>query len=86
VPVVVSNAGGLPEVVDSGATGLVTECNNPTSLAIGITRMLMEPGYAGYMAKNAFEKVQTVFNWDRIAEQTNHVYNRVWTEYNASDW
>lgn len=86
VPVVVSNAGGLPEVVDSGATGLVTECNNPTSLAIGITRMLMEPGYAGYMAKNAFEKVQTVFNWDRIAEQTNHVYNRVWTGYKASDW
>ena len=86
IPVVVSNAGGLPEVVDAGTTGIVTECDNAHSLAAGIVRVLKEPGYARYMAVNALESVQTIFNWDRIAAQTNHVYQRVWSEYRASNW
>ena len=85
-PVVVSDAGGLPEVVEAGISGTVTQSNNPKSLADGIVRVLKDSGYARYMAENARERIGTLFNWDRIAEQTTHVYNRVWTEYRAGDW
>jgi glycosyltransferase involved in cell wall biosynthesis len=85
-PVVVSDAGGLPEVVEAGISGTVTLCNNPESLAHGIIRVLKDPGYARYMAENARERVGTLFNWDTIAQQTEHVYNRVWTEFRACDW
>jgi len=85
-PVVVSDAGGLPEVVEAGISGTVTQCNNPESLAHGILRVLKDPGYARYMADNARERIAIMFNWDIIAEQTTHVYNRVWTEYRAADW
>jgi glycosyltransferase involved in cell wall biosynthesis len=85
-PVVVSDAGGLPEVVEAGISGTVTQTNNPESLAHGIVRVLKDAGYARYMAANARERIATLFNWDTIAEQTTHVYNRVWTEYRAVDW
>ena len=85
-PVVVSDAGGLPEVVEAGLSGTITQSNNPESLASGIVRVLKDPGYARYMAENARERISILFNWDNIAEQTTHVYNRVWTEYRAGDW
>jgi Glycosyltransferase len=86
VPVVVSEAGGLAEVVEHDVTGTTTLVENPQSLAWGILRVLKEPGFARWMADAAYERVRTVFNWDRIAEQTRDVYHRVWSEYIASDW
>jgi glycosyltransferase involved in cell wall biosynthesis len=84
VPVVVSDAGGLPEVVQHDITGTVTYLNNPDSLAWGITRVLKNPEAAQKMAGMAYQRVYNVFNWDRIAKQTAEVYNRVWSEYQSS--
>ena len=85
-PVVVSNAGGLPEVVQHDVTGTVTYANDPDSLAWGISRVLHNPGFARLMADRAYERIETVFNWTRIAEQTTGVYARVWSEYLLSGW
>ena len=38
------------------------------------------------MAERAYERCQTIFNWDVLARQTQSVYSRVWDEYKASDW
>lgn len=86
VPVVVSDAGGLPEVVESGFSGTVTKCDSPVDLANGIVRMLKDPGYAAYMANIARKRVDTLFNWDIIANQTVEVYKRVWAEFKSSAW
>lgn len=85
-PVVVSDAGGLPEVVEAEVTGTITQTNNTDSLAWGIVRDLKDPENAKRMAENAYEKVVNVFNWDIIASQTDAVYQRVWEEYRKSDW
>lgn len=86
VPVVVSGAGGLAEVVEHDVTGTVTYINDPDSLAWGIARVFRNPDHAGQMAAAAYERVRTVFNWDIIAGQTKNIYDRVLTEYAASDW
>jgi glycosyltransferase involved in cell wall biosynthesis len=86
VPVVVSDVGGLREVVDHGVTGLSAWADNPDSLAWAILRLLKSPYTARNMARNAYRKVMEQFNWGRIAERTAEVYNRVWTEYWESDW
>jgi glycogen synthase len=86
VPVVVSNAGGLAEVVQHDITGTVTYNGNPDSLAWGIVRVLRDPGFAYHMAWEAHEKCRTVFNWDVIAAQTRGVYDRVQTEFKDSDF
>ena len=43
VPVVVSDAGGLPEVVENNVTGITTYAGNPNSLADGLLKLLHEP-------------------------------------------
>lgn len=86
VPVVVSDAGGLPEVVENNATGITTYAGNPNSLADGLLRLLHEPETAARLVDAAYERVLTTFNWDTIATQTISVYDRVWTEYLQGDW
>jgi glycosyltransferase involved in cell wall biosynthesis len=86
VPVVVTDAGGLKEVVEHDVSGLVTWAGNSDSLAWGIVRMLKDPAHARWMAGNALRRVHEVFNWDRIAGQTQATYDRVWSEYCASEW
>lgn len=86
VPVVVSSAGGLGEVVEHDVSGTVTYTGDADSLAWGIVRVFKNPELARKMAQNAFVRCETVFNWPIIAQQTKAVYERVWTEYAASDW
>ena len=77
VPVVVSNTGGLPEVVQHGKTGIVTYVNDPNSVAWGILEVLKNPEYGKFLTKNAYEDLQKRFQWDKLARQTNNVYELV---------
>ena len=86
VPVIVTDVGGLREVVDHGISGLTAWADNPDSLAWALVRILKNPYSAKAMANNAYRKVTDQFNWGRIAEQTSAVYDRVWCEYWESDW
>jgi len=86
VPVVVSDAGGLPEVVENGVTGITTYAGNPNSLADGLLKLLHEPETGRRLVAAAHERVLSKFNWDTIATQTLAIYERVWYEYAFSDW
>jgi glycosyltransferase involved in cell wall biosynthesis len=85
-PVVVSDAGGLKEVVRHEATGILTWAGNPESLAWGILRVLQDPVAARRRVQNALKTVQREFNWARIARHTQQVYRRVWNEFRTAAW
>lgn len=87
VPVVISDAGGLTEVVDANVNGVITWADHPESIAWGINEIFKKsPKVAKAMVEAAYKKATTVFSWDRIAEQTEDVYKHVWDEYKLSDW
>lgn len=86
VPVVVSDACGLPEVVRHNKTGIVTQTNNPDSLAWGILEVLKNPSYGQWLAENAYEDLETRFTWGGIAKQTAAVYQQVLEERSQVDW
>ncbi|WP_066343656.1 glycosyltransferase family 4 protein [Geminocystis sp. NIES-3708] len=86
VPVVVSDTGGLPEVVRHGNTGMVTQTNNPDSLAWGILEMLRNPDYAQLLVNNAYEDLSKRFQWAKLAQQTVAVYNLVLHERQEITW
>lgn len=86
VPVVVSDSGGLPEVVQHTKTGVVTWANNSDSLAWGILEVLNNPGYAQWLIDNAYEDLQKRFNWHKLAKQTEAVYQQVVTERSRVIW
>lgn len=86
VPVVTSDAGGLPEVVLNNVTGITTYAGNANSLADGLLKVLHEPATAKRLADDACARLLTDFNWDNLARRTIAVYDRVWAECAATDW
>ncbi len=86
VPVVVSDTGGFPEVVQHTKTGIVTQTNNPDSLAWGILEVLKNPGYAQWLTDNAYESLFSRFSWSQLAQQTEAVYGRIIHERAQTVW
>jgi len=85
-PVVVSDTGGLSEIVEHDVTGVKVYPDNPDSLAWGITKVLLNEAYANWIKTNAYKKIQVKYDWDRIAQQTKAIYDTVLNEYSKSTW
>jgi glycogen(starch) synthase len=85
-PVVVSDTGGLSEIVEHDVTGVKVYPNNPDSLAWGITKILLDETYRNRIRENAYRKVQEKYDWDKIAQQTKRIYEGVLGEYSKSFW
>lgn len=85
-PVVVSDTGGLGEIVEHDITGVKVYPNSVDSLAWGITRILTDDNYRNRLRKNAYNRVQEQFDWEKIAQQTTRVYDGVLKEYSKSFW
>jgi glycosyltransferase involved in cell wall biosynthesis len=86
VPVVVSNTGGLSEVVRHTKTGIVTYANDADSLARGILEVLKNPDYAQWLTDNAYNDLDIRFNWQKLAKQTDAVYNLVLKQHKETTW
>jgi glycosyltransferase involved in cell wall biosynthesis len=77
VPVVVSDTGGMPEVVRHGVTGIVTKVNDSDSLAAGILEILQNPDRSKQLVKNAQIELRERFSWQKLAIETEAVYAKV---------
>jgi glycosyltransferase involved in cell wall biosynthesis len=85
-PVVVSDVGGLDEVVDLHETGIKVYGGDPKSLAWGILHTLKNPQWSRRRAENAYRVVREEYNWSLIADRTLDVYKRVVNEAKTGDW
>jgi glycosyltransferase involved in cell wall biosynthesis len=85
-PVVVSDTGGLSEIVNHDIDGVKVYTGNPDSLAWGINRVLTDEAYANTIRTNAYRKIQEKYNWEKIAHQTKAMYENVLAEHSKSFW
>ena len=85
-PLVVSDTGGLSEIVEHDVDGAKVYTSNPDSLAWGITRVLTDETYANRVKTNAYKKIHEKYNWDKISQQTTNIYASVLSEYSKSFW
>jgi len=85
-PVVVSDTGGLSEIVDHDWTGVKVYPNNPESLAWGIVKVLTDENYKKNLVENAYKKILDKYDWEKIAQQTKKIYEGVLSEYSKSFW
>lgn len=83
-PVVVSDVGGLGEIVQHETNGLKCYPGNPNSLADNILRLLHEPELANRLAERAYNDLRKQYTWDEIAYQTRDVYADVHDNYESS--
>ncbi|HET9171200.1 MAG TPA: glycogen synthase [Actinospica sp.] len=82
-PVVASAVGGIPEVVDDGATGLLVPYDETDpaaferSLSEAIDNVLADPSAARRMGEAGRERAVREFGWDAIARRTSAVYEEI---------
>lgn len=80
LPVVASDVGGIPEVVQDNVTGLLVHYDEaqPTQFeadfAKALTQLLTDQALATKMGLAGRSRAETKFGWDRIARETIAVY------------
>jgi len=76
-PVVATDTGGLPEIIQDGKTGRLVAPADPAALAEGIVEMLTRTEAAKAMAEAGRALVQNFFSTDAMVENNIKVYEKV---------
>lgn len=77
VPVVASNVGGLPEVIDHGVTGFLHPHTDLDRMAASVVSLLTDPALHGGVAAAARRTVCDRFSADRIVPMYEAYYRKV---------
>lgn len=82
-PVVVTDVGGLPEVVIANKTGIIVKNNNPLDAAKAIEKLLINYELRKFMGTNAQKYISNTYSWDICLnkmivsyKQTIQLYNK----------
>jgi glycosyltransferase involved in cell wall biosynthesis len=83
--IVATRAGGIPEVVEDGVTGLLVDPRDDRGLAAAIVRLLSDETTRRQMAQRGFERVNRQFTVERMVAETAAVYGRAAGTRHAAD-
>ena len=76
IPIVVSDIGGLNEIVEHKQTGMKSYCGNSNSIADSILELLFDHQLCANIVKKAKIKVRNEYNWNKIAQDTHFTYQK----------
>ena len=82
-PTVVSDVGGLNEIVEHGVTGMKSYAGNSNSIADSVLSLLFDKKLCDEVSKNAVKKVKELYNWNKIAQDTHYVYEQAISQTEA---
>jgi len=74
VPLAAAAVGGLPEIVETGLTGVTFPPGDRDGLAEAVDKLLEDPVGARRMAAFARERVRAAYSWSIVAARTVRVY------------
>jgi glycosyltransferase involved in cell wall biosynthesis len=77
VPVVASNIGGTSEVVIEGETGYLRPPHDLESMSDCVVKLLRDDNLRNRMGQAGRKLVEDGYSWERIAELTEQLYERV---------
>jgi len=76
-PVIVTNVGSIPEIVDNGKTGLVIEPKDSNAIANAIIALLKNDDLRMNLGENGLRKQRDELSWGNIAKKTMEVYQNI---------
>jgi len=77
VPVVATDTGGNPELVEDGRTGFLVPVNDPHALADKISFLLENKELASAMGQRGREIVEEKYSWDKIIKEYEAYYQKL---------
>ncbi|MCW2277255.1 glycosyltransferase family 4 protein [Heliophilum fasciatum] len=76
-PVLVSDTGGLGEIIQHRVNGVKAHVNNPGSVAYQVRQLLSDDRLAHAVTKQAAKDVTQKYSWQAIARTTGQLYETV---------
>lgn len=76
-PLIVSDTGGLAEIVDHGINGCKVPPGDANALAFQIAQFFEKPDDATELAAAALSKISETFHWDQISTLTTETYEKL---------
>ncbi len=83
LPVVASNVGGLPEVVDDGKTGMLVKPGDVEDLKRALEFYIFSRDARIEHGKKGREKVKKLYNWKDNAKEMNNLYKEILSKTNS---
>jgi 1,4-alpha-glucan branching enzyme len=77
VPVIVSDTGGLSEVVEHGATGFKVPPGDVEALSYYMAHVFLHPEVSRSLCWRAWREILTRYNWQYLAQETREVYREL---------
>ena len=73
-PVIATNGGGIPEIIENGRSGLLVPMRDVQSMADAMGQLLADPAQAAEMGKLGRQRVIDCFTIERTAAQMEQVF------------
>ena len=77
IPVVVSDIGGLPEVVQDNVTGFIVPPKNPEATAEAIEKLILDENLRNKMGVAGREFVLKNYEWSKNAKIMENLYKTI---------
>ncbi len=74
LPVIGSNIGGIPDVIEHEVNGLLVKPNDPEKLASALTKILTQRKIAKELGEKGYRKVLDNYTWDKQIARTNTLF------------
>ena len=76
-PVIATQGGAFPEIIDHGKTGLLVERGNSDSLAEAILKLLSDDEFRIRLGNNAYRKAVQYFSFQEMTNSIESVYKSI---------
>lgn len=84
VPVIASNVGGVPDLVEDGVTGLLTNPDFPSSMSFALEKILSDKALAANVAQGGRKQALARYHPNVIAARHVEIYREVLSASNPS--
>jgi glycosyltransferase involved in cell wall biosynthesis len=85
LPVVVTNVGGVSEVIEDGMDGLLCPPSQPKALAENITKIIDDHALRTKLGTNAIQKIHDKYSINKIVSQYEFLYQSLLSDINMDN-
>ncbi len=76
-PIIATNGGGMPEVIEQGVTGLLVPMADDVAMAHAMETFLSDPVAARRVGRNGWERVRDRFTSEIVARNVQEIYDQM---------
>lgn len=77
LPIIASETGGIPEIIDNNQIGLLVQPANQLALKETIKRLAKDSRFRARLSKNALEHVEKNFDATKMAREYEKIYSKI---------